>query len=218
MGYEPMLSICARTNLRPVSATVTTSTMHALPMTTPNAVKQARSLFARRASIETDSVSRRSIIPFHSGNRKTIPYGSIFQFVETRLLEGSCTVSGSPDFRQMLQRFLCGLVLGIKLDGGLVFRHGSGGLALLFEKAAQPVVHCGKSREVGAHPCMLEVPAQQVLGLLRLFSTQYARKRAIKIAAGIGGIELFHYPRTGPREIRLAARHPIKPDVKNQNP
>src|SRR5579863_4029006 len=47
---------------RPLSATVTTRTMQALPMTTPRVVKNARTLLAQRASSATIQVSLRSIM------------------------------------------------------------------------------------------------------------------------------------------------------------
>src|SRR6266404_4270415 len=46
----------------PLNATVTTRTMHALPMTTPNVVKNARILLAHKASSATIQVSLRSIM------------------------------------------------------------------------------------------------------------------------------------------------------------
>ena len=60
-----MLSICESTNFLLVSATVTTSTIEALPMMTPSDVSIARTLFARSASTATDTVSRQSIIASH---------------------------------------------------------------------------------------------------------------------------------------------------------
>ena len=62
--FEPTASICEMTNFWLVSATVTTRTMEALPIITPNDVRIARSLFARSASIATDIVSRISIVVF----------------------------------------------------------------------------------------------------------------------------------------------------------
>src|SRR5262252_2065131 len=46
---------------RPTSEIVTTSTMHAEPMTTPNMVRNALTLFARRESMATFQTSRTGI-------------------------------------------------------------------------------------------------------------------------------------------------------------
>src|ERR1700682_3650251 len=50
------------TNFLLVRATVTTSTMEALPIITPSEVSAARSLLARNASMATDTVSRRCML------------------------------------------------------------------------------------------------------------------------------------------------------------
>src|SRR5437868_9840659 len=53
----------------PVTATVTTSTMQALPITTPNVVKIARSLFDQSASTATRHASLGSIPPPSPANK-----------------------------------------------------------------------------------------------------------------------------------------------------
>src|SRR2546429_7132828 len=62
--FEPTASICEMTNFWLVSATVTTSTMEALPIITPSDVRSERTLFARSASIATDIDWRISIVAF----------------------------------------------------------------------------------------------------------------------------------------------------------
>jgi len=96
-----MLSICESTNFLLVSATVTTSTIEALPMMTPSDVSIARTLFARSASIATETVSRQSIIASHRCFLR--------EFEELQPWEFSA-------FLEPFQRFLRHLVLGIELQ------------------------------------------------------------------------------------------------------
>src|SRR6202051_1527976 len=65
--FEPTPSICEITNFLLVNATVTTSTMDALPMITPREVSAARNLLLRNASKATDTVSRKCMFrPFRA--------------------------------------------------------------------------------------------------------------------------------------------------------
>src|ERR1700730_4996898 len=73
--FEPTPSICEMTNFLLVKATVTTSTMDALPIITPREVSDARSLLLRNASMATDTVSRRCMFrPFQGAATLPAPF------------------------------------------------------------------------------------------------------------------------------------------------
>src|SRR5260370_26169616 len=113
-----MLSICESTNFLLVRATLTTRTMEALPIITPSDVRIARSLFARSASIATDTVSRMSIIalcPEFSG-----------EFFRKPLLELSALL-------QPFQSFLRHFVLWIQFQCTIKFLPFVFHVALVFE-------------------------------------------------------------------------------------
>src|ERR1700681_489490 len=73
--FEPTPSICEMTNFLLVKATVTTSTIDALPIITPREVSAARNLLLRNASKATDTVSRRCIFrPFRAAATLPAPF------------------------------------------------------------------------------------------------------------------------------------------------
>src|SRR5260370_17209497 len=123
--FDPILSIWESTNFLLVRATVTTRTMVALRIITPNDVRIARSLFARSASIATDIVSRMSIIalcPEFSGG-----------FFRQPLLKLSALL-------QPFQSFLRHFVLWIQFQCALKFLHCVFHVALVFEEPPEPRV------------------------------------------------------------------------------
>src|SRR5258708_7160519 len=143
-----------------VRATVTTSTMEALPIITPSDVRIARSLFARSASIATDTVSRISILAL----RPEFSRGSFRQ----PLLKPSTPF-------QPLQRFLRRFVFWVQFQRALKFLRCVFDPALVFEEARQPRVCRGRSRISRSHRRFLRVFPQQSLGFLRVFLFQNQR-------------------------------------------
>src|ERR1700681_4320943 len=114
--FDPTASICEMTNFLLVSATVTTSTIDALPIITPNDVSIARNLFARSASIDTDSVSFKSIMKFYSpcfyllespeAHMKEKTRAAWFRALTSILLDPLERLAGAFVFRIQLQRRL----------------------------------------------------------------------------------------------------------------
>src|SRR5271163_2610583 len=118
--FEPTLSIWEITNFLLVSATVTTSTIEALPMITPREVSMARILLARRASTATENVSRKSIMRFHQNSEKTCSTGIL-------------TFGGALILLRPFQAFARELILGIEFHGLLILRLRGFALILLLE-------------------------------------------------------------------------------------
>src|SRR5260370_5268140 len=155
-----MLSICESTNFLLVSATVTTRTMEALPIITPSDVRIARNLFARSASIATDTVSRISIIalcPEFSGGSVRRPLMSLLALPHP------------------LQRFLRHFVLWIQVQCALKFHRGLFHLVLVFEEAPQPGVCRGSSRVSRSLRRFFRVFPQRSFGFLGVFLFQNQR-------------------------------------------
>src|SRR5205807_5937546 len=127
-SFEATAAICEMTNFWLASATVTTSTMEALPIITPSDVRIARSLFARSASIATDIVSRISIVAF--GPEFSRSHGQN-QFLA---------------LPQPLQLFLSHFVFWIQFQHAFKFLRGLFHLVLIFKKPSQPGVGRGRPR------------------------------------------------------------------------
>src|SRR5438445_7030205 len=138
-----MLSICESTNFLLVSATVTTSTIEALPMMTPSEVSIARSLFARSAAMATVKVSWKSIMALVAPQALQCFVGEpILRFQVQRLLifpfRGSGFVLIFLDAAQPIMRHgLRRVVVALRRVGKIVAEQSRGVGRILFFKSVR---------------------------------------------------------------------------------
>ena len=127
-----MASIWPITYFWLVSATVTTSTIEALPMMTPSDVRIARNLLARRASMATERVSR----TVHHGDTWFQLSAELYALMALRL-PAAWFRAGSSLPLQLLERFGGAFIFRIELQRGFIFGDRGLGLALIFVVGAQ---------------------------------------------------------------------------------
>src|SRR5258707_1379017 len=153
-----MLSICESTNFLLVSATVTTSTIEALPMMTPSDVSIARTLFARSASTATDTVSRQSIIVRHR-----------YFLKEFEQFQAWLKFSASLE---PLQGILRHLVFGIEPQRSFILFHRIFRLVFVFGELPYPCMGGCRPRVSRPRRRLLRVLPQQALGFSGIFFLQ----------------------------------------------
>src|SRR5437899_3752793 len=146
------------TNFWLVNATVTTSTMEALPIITPMEVSTARTLLARKASTATATASRMCIC---------VP-----------------KISRSV-LSELLQRFLGRLVLGVQFQGRLIFAARAGRILLDLQQPPQPVMGNPGARIFGVFRGHFQILTQQLLRFRRLFILQNQPDAAEKLSTRI---------------------------------
>src|SRR5882757_2959181 len=152
------------TNFWLVSATVTTSTMEALPIITPIDVSTARTLLARKASTATATASRMCIC----------------------VLKKSRSVPS-----ELLQRFLGRLVLGVQFQGRLIFAARAGRILLDLQEPPQPVMGNPRARIFGVFRRHFQILTQQLLRLRRLFILQNQPNAAVELSTRIALSQFF---------------------------
>src|SRR5208282_1288760 len=203
--FDPTASICEITNFLLVSATVTTSTIEALPIITPSDVSIARNLFARKASIDTDSVSFKSIMKFYLSG--SIPHGPDRPALPSR---PSLILFHSP------QLFAHALVLRIQLQRRPVFLRRQFLLASALIQPSQPLMHRRIPRITIPLWRLLQIFPQELFRLFQFLLLQYQSDRPIKHTARIGGRHFLSELRDFRQPFRLPAPHRVIPNVKNQ--
>src|ERR1700676_3288361 len=201
------------TNFLLVSATVTTSTIDALPIITPNDVSIARNLFARSASIDTDSVSFKSIMKFYS------PCFYLLESPEAHMKEKT----RAAWFRALtsilldpLERLAGAFVFRIQLQRRLIFFSRRFLLSLVLIQAPQPLVRHRISRITRTLRRLLQIFPQQPLGLFPLFvlqdQTHGPVKHDTRVRCGHLGSKISNFHQS----IRLAAPHRVIANIENE--
>src|SRR5258708_1632542 len=183
-----MASICEITNFWLVSATVTTSTMEALPMITPMDVSTARTLFARKASTATASASRMCI--YLPKNSRSV-------------------------FPELLQGLLRRLVLAVQFQRRLIFRPRSHRILPALLQPPQPVMSGPGARILGVHWRQLQVFPEEFFRLFRLLTLQNQRHAPVEFPPRIARSQILSG--TGDRQkfLRILALQKIVADIIN---
>src|SRR5713226_9146270 len=210
---------------------VTTSTMHALPITTPSVVRKARTLLARKASKATTIVSLRSMaigaVPVSNYNKPAAkrPGGAgsaanhpgeagggwqltrRFRMREPEGWRASLSRGALLDAPEAVVR---ALAVRVQLHSLAILLRGRSALPLALIEVPEPFVRIGVRRKIAARGDSGKVGLQQLLGFFQAVPRQDARHAPVKAQAAVGGLEtrsrldaLFHPERVIALQVEI---------------